>query len=309
MKITLKERLLQYPIVRKIIALWSGSKGAILHGKPVLDRLRRWYRPTSKKVQIGFVCLLSLLVLSLCMLPNNTFQNRSSPPGPVTDEPGTEPQPLALVYRGPASCKGCSEALAALLQSSQWRFDVRYVGSQEALSVADGLKLPNVKVYAQPGGGDDVKQAFTLLQADTPAIRNFIRAGGRYLGVCMGAYLAGNPGFNLLSRYGHAGDTGEYVGKDAKTPADTVLRIKWQGNWHPIYFQNGPYFDVSPKRVTVLARYTTGQIAMMTAPYGQGKIGVSGPHPEATPSWYSNINHPFVDTAGIGHSLIDRLMQ
>jgi hypothetical protein len=39
MKIIPKERLLQYPVVRKVIALWSGWKETILHGRPVLVKL------------------------------------------------------------------------------------------------------------------------------------------------------------------------------------------------------------------------------------------------------------------------------
>ncbi len=45
-------------------------------------------------------------------------------------------RPLALVYREPASCSGCSEAAAALLQSSRWDFAIQYVGPQERLQLS-----------------------------------------------------------------------------------------------------------------------------------------------------------------------------
>ena len=265
-----------------------------------------WY----KNVQRVCVCLLLLSVLCSCTLfPDNTAKNSSSSSNNGSSSKNNGTQPLALVYRGPAACDGCPEAAAALLQSSQWGFDVQYVGPQESLSIADGLKLPNAKVYVQSGGNDDVDQTYTLLQADAPAIQNFIQSGGRYLGLCMGGYLAGNPGFNLLANDGGAGDTDEYIGSDAKTPNETVLQIQWQGNLRSIYFQDGPYFNVSPQKVTTLATYSNGQIAMMVAPYGQGKVGLSGPHPEAQSSWYTDIGFPPENTVDLGHNLIDALMQ
>src|SRR2546422_38461 len=45
-------------------------------------------------------------------------------------------RPLALVYRGPGGCPGCSEAVAELLHSSHWRFDVQYVGPHEQLKLS-----------------------------------------------------------------------------------------------------------------------------------------------------------------------------
>ena len=227
----------------------------------------------------------------------------------ATDHQNTGTGPVALVYRGPAACEDCPESLAALLQSSQWKFNIKYVGPRENLSIAEGLKLPNVKLYAQPAGYDDVNKAYRLLKSNTSDIQNFVQSGGRYLGFCMGAYLAGNPGFNLLANYGGKGDTGEYRGTDARSRKNMVLNINWQGNVRSIIFQNGPYFDVSPQKVTTLATYNNGQIAVMVAPYGQGKIGLTGPHLEARLDWYQDSNLPFTDNTDFGRNLIDTLMQ
>jgi hypothetical protein len=60
-------------------------------------------------------------------------------------------QPLALVYKGPAACKGCPEAVAGLLQSSTQNFTVTFVGPNEDVTIsADALS--KATVYAQPGG-------------------------------------------------------------------------------------------------------------------------------------------------------------
>ena len=62
------------------------------------------------------------------------------------------PRPKALVYRGPAACDGCPEAVAALLQSSPSAFDVEFCGPEEVIGI-NKTSLSGVQVYAQPGGG------------------------------------------------------------------------------------------------------------------------------------------------------------
>lgn len=64
----------------------------------------------------------------------------------------TEQRPKALVYRGPAACNGCPEAVAALLQSSPSNFEVDYAGPNEKIDINEA-SLQHVQLYAQPGGG------------------------------------------------------------------------------------------------------------------------------------------------------------
>ena len=61
--------------------------------------------------------------------------------------------PKALVYRGPASCEGCPEAVAELLESSPLKFQVSFAGPTEDIDI-DEHTLKGVQVYAHPGGGD-----------------------------------------------------------------------------------------------------------------------------------------------------------
>lgn len=76
-------------------------------------------------------------------------------------------QPRALVYRGPAACKGCAEAVAQLLENSPQKFTVTYVGPNEDTNISsDSLK--GVDVYAQPGGPGTLRPAvpFVLLTTE-----------------------------------------------------------------------------------------------------------------------------------------------
>lgn len=220
-------------------------------------------------------------------------------------------RPLALVYRGRAARPtACSEAVAELLRSSPRGFDVRYVGSRHDLPLTPAT-LARAAVYAQPGGGE-LEPAYRRMRRHRGTIRGFVAAGGRYLGFCLGGYLAGaTPGFDLLP-----GDTDQYVtssGADVTGTADTVVGVDWRGRRRQLFFQDGPLFLLARDAtdVTVLARYPGGGIAALAAPFGAGRVGVVGPHPEATADWYGDagLQPPSDRPAELGHDLIDEVMQ
>ncbi|MCJ0907250.1 BPL-N domain-containing protein [Rhodococcus sp. ARC_M6] len=224
------------------------------------------------------------------------------------------PHPRALVYRGPASSPGCSEAVAELLSSSSWNFDVHFVGPDERLQIDDST-LYSAALYAQPGGGD-LDGAFTHLRRHVPAIQQYVRSGGRYLGFCLGGYLAGrSPGFELFP-----GDADQYVALQNSEVQDTkgaVLEVDWRGKVEEMYFQDGPYFsldrhyrDYYDAEAEILARYQNGQIAALKIDYGAGRVAVVGPHPEADESWYRDdgLRPPDRLATDLGFSLINAVM-
>ncbi|MGE2772515.1 BPL-N domain-containing protein [Rhodococcus sp. 1.20] len=226
----------------------------------------------------------------------------------------TRPHPRALVYRGPASQPGCPEAVAELLSSSAWNFDVHFVGPDEQLPI-DEATLHSAALYAQPGGGD-LDGAFTHLRRHVPAIQHFVRAGGRYLGFCLGGYLAGrSPGFDLLP-----GDADQYVAlrsAELHDTSSTVLEIEWRGQIEEMYFQDGPYFcldhhyrDHYDHDADILARYRNGSIAALKIDYGHGRVAVVGPHPEADETWYTDdgLIPPHHLATDLGHHLINAVM-
>ncbi|GAB3971938.1 hypothetical protein GCM10029978_048050 [Actinoallomurus acanthiterrae] len=218
--------------------------------------------------------------------------------------------PIALVYRGPAAIPGCPEAVAAMIRDTGWNFDVRYVGPGESAKLS-AATLRRAALYAQPGGGD-LEDGYRHMRPHAADIRAYVAGGGRYLGFCLGGYLAGStPGFGLLP-----GDADQFIespGASVRTDQDTVVEVRWRDRPRRLYFQDGPYFWIRKRAsgVMVLARYTNGRIAALVAPYGRGRIGVVGPHPEATVDWYeenSLVNPDGIDPAP-GHDLVDALMR
>ncbi|WBB68482.1 BPL-N domain-containing protein [Micromonospora sp. WMMD812] len=220
----------------------------------------------------------------------------------------TEP-PLALVYRGPATLPGCPEAVAALLKSSRWGFDVRYVGPDEDVPLSHRA-LAGAALYAQPGGGT-LRRGYRHLKGHRDEIRQFVKSGGRYLGICLGGYLAGaTPGFALLP-----GDTNQYIASFAASvdsAKNTVVQVSWRGRRRTLFFQDGPHFLLQPNaEADIIATYPNGTIAAMVTRLGAGRVGVVGPHPEATDDWYIDAGLRAADRLGadLGHDLIDTVMR
>lgn len=223
--------------------------------------------------------------------------------------PGPKEGGLALVYRGPAALPGCPEAVANLLRRSRWNFDVHYVGPKENLELRRKT-LAEAVLYAQPGGGE-LEPAYRKLRKRAPAISDFVRGGGRYLGFCLGGYLAGEtPGFGLLP-----GDTDQYIASamaSRRTDKNTLVDVTWAGRRRRLFFQDGPYFvlDSSRGRADVVAHYDNGLPAAVVARCGGGAVGVVGPHPEATPDWFTDAGLPVPRPLALdlGLDLIDRVM-
>jgi glutamine amidotransferase-like uncharacterized protein len=218
---------------------------------------------------------------------------------------------LALVYRGPASCKGCAEAVATLLRRSQWDFDIAYVGPRERLQITQPV-LGSAVLYAQPGGGDSVRRAFRQLQRFAPLITEYVWTGGRYLGICMGAYLAGTwAGFGFLP------DTDQFItsaGADVRTKKDTIVAVDWRGRRRHMFFQDGAVLSppAGATNVEILARYASnGAVAALAAPFGSGRIALSGPHPEAPGEWYRShhLRNPDGISFDLGCDLLNALMR
>ncbi|MGY0004239.1 BPL-N domain-containing protein [Micromonospora sp. I033] len=223
--------------------------------------------------------------------------------------PQGTPPPVALVYRGPATLPGCPEAVAALLKSSRWGFDVRYVGPDEDLPLSRQA-LAGAALYAQPGGGS-LKRGYRHLKHHRDEIRQFVHSGGRYLGICLGGYLAGaTPGFALLP-----GDTDQYIGSAAATvdsEKNTVVQVSWRGRQRTLFFQDGPYFQLRPNAdADILATYPNGRFAALVTPFGAGRVGVVGPHPEATDDWYLDAGLRAPERLGVdlGCDLVDTVMR
>ncbi|WP_409055167.1 BPL-N domain-containing protein [Streptomyces sp. SYP-A7185] len=212
-------------------------------------------------------------------------------------------RPLAVIYDGPQGCSACAPAIAKVLREAPQHYRTKYV--KAPLRAAD---LAGAKLYVQPGGGADLERTWKELKGSADVLRTWVKEGGSFLGLCFGAYLAGSdPGFNLLpgDTDGYADSEGAVVDDDR----DTILRVTWRGKQRHMYFQDGPAFHFSDSAdADVLATYPgNGLPAAAVARYGKGRVGVSGPHPEADASWYkgAGLENPDGIRPDLAYDLIE----
>ena len=128
-------------------------------------------------------------------------------------------------------------------------------------------------------------------------ITNYVREGGRFAGICLGAYLAGQDmGFGLTPPSSTIVREIEQPGSKVKDEGDTTIDLSWSfqdGTTRPenIFFQDGA--AIIDSTVTVLGTYSSnGDIAASLNAYGKGWVALSGCHVEADEAYcelYSSV--------------------
>lgn len=216
----------------------------------------------------------------------------------------------ALIYSGPTTCDGCPQAVGAIAKSIGLR--PRYV--------ADPAEIPSLLSGASMfviGGTDDrldpMRRAFT--PGVEAAVRAYVKSGGKFLGICGGAYFASQH---------YEGDTGKSLSGLRLIPANAIgfdgtskprlETVTWAGKPREMYFQAGPKFVPEPNAESLdpLARYSDGSLAALTARFGKGWVTVSGVHPEADRSWlqedHLDASH-WQPTRGLAQDMLRKLME
>ena len=91
------------------------------------------------------------------------------------------------VFQGPGVGPSCEQLIAALSSNTGGKFRISRLTGDE---IRAG-KLADVDVLVHPGGSGS-KQGEALGEQGRLEVQKYVRAGGGYLGVCGGAYLATN---------------------------------------------------------------------------------------------------------------------
>jgi len=136
--------------------------------------------------------------------------------------------------------------------------------------VPDGF-FDDIEMVVFPGGHGDASSFDHLLRANIHEVKKFLRRGGKYLGICMGAYWADSYYFDILIKRPRA---------DIRSSYGTTLPVVWQDKPERMYFYDGPTF-VGGNFETV-ATYANGDPMAIV----QGHIGLIGCHLESEQFWY-----------------------
>ena len=182
---------------------------------------------------------------------------------------------LALFTRHPhCSLQCCNGVIGAL--SSHYRFMLFNEGQCE------GSTLDDVDMVVFPGGvGDsDSYHRFFRNRRRVKFITEYVRNGGRYLGICMGAYWAGREYFNMLQN----ADAVQYITRprtDTRRPHPKAIDVTWLGGEEKMYFYDG--CAIVGQNLNTIATYANKDPMAVI----QGNLGLIGCHPESQQYWYN----------------------
>ncbi len=183
----------------------------------------------------------------------------------------------------------------------------QWMGCYVELVNADNIKndrLDDFDILACPGGESRPDPWGELNLEGKAKIQEFISGGGGYIGICLGAIYASDYG-DFWNNQLQMGEDELYLDLFPGVAYCGQEEIAPQGSWplmtgldlsehaHPIadslpekmrivYYPSSPYLQpYENANVTIIARYEiTGNPAMVAFDYGNGRVFLSGPHPE-----------------------------
>ena len=143
----------------------------------------------------------------------------------------------------------------------------------------------DVDIVLVPGGFGDAETFKQLFKNNASRVRNFVRKGGKYVGICMGAYWAGSHYLNMLQDV----DAVQYLsrpGTDTRRPHAKNISITWQGTPMNMFWYDGCALVGDASKFNTIATYANGDPMAII----QGNIGLIGCHPESQQFWYDSYS-------------------
>jgi glutamine amidotransferase-like uncharacterized protein len=142
--------------------------------------------------------------------------------------------------------------------------------------------LQEVDIVAMPGGIGEADKYYEFFKRRTAnAIADYVSSGGRYLGICMGAYWADYDYFDLLDGV----RCRQYIKRpwsDIKRSYATTARVRWLDRDYRMYFHDGTAFVGDASKFVTVARYANNDPMAII----QNRVGLIGCHPESMYTWY-----------------------
>jgi len=205
---------------------------------------------------------------------------------------------IALFLNHPECSQDCVDGMT---QSLSTNYNIKTFGVNECNSKT----FKNVDIVAFPGGiGDATSYDRFFRRRAQNAVADFVANGGRYLGICMGAYWAGSYFFDILDSV----DAVQYItqpGTDTRRPHAKDLHILWRNRPERMFFYDGCALIGNTNKFDTIARYGNGDAMAIK----QNHIGLIGCHPEAEQFWYDGYTWMRGKYASKHHLLLDFVNQ
>lgn len=225
-----------------------------------------------------------------------------------TTKPSPSIVPVRVALYSDVGSKTAYQAFEKCLDEEPARFKTKVVTAED---IRSGI-LKDFDVLVQ-GGGSGSKCAQTLGEEGRTEIKSFVQRGGGYLGVCAGAYLASSEypwslgiiNTKVVDRQHWARGKGmvkiqvDQTGKDMLGIKPVLMNVR---------YAQGPLMAPADRTdlpaYTELAKFETeiaengapkgvmiGKTALAAAPFGEGRVVCSSPHPESHKAYYGLIQN------------------
>lgn len=143
----------------------------------------------------------------------------------------------------------------------------------------------DVDAVCFPGGVGEADSYDYLLQRHTDAVRKFVQRGGKYIGICMGAYWADQDYFNILDGV-RAVQYIKQPGTDTRRPHAKAIDVTWRSTPKKMFFYDGCALVGDKSKFQTIATYANGDPMAII----QNNIGLIGCHPESEKHWYDDYS-------------------
>jgi Biotin-protein ligase, N terminal len=152
-------------------------------------------------------------------------------------------------------------------------------------NVLEDTFFDDVDIVAVPGGFGDADTFDVAFKHNAKRVRKFINKGGKYLGICMGAYWAGSNYLDILDGV----DAVQYLkrpGTDTRRPHAKNISVAWQGKSMNMFWYDGCALVGDHRKFKTVATYANGDSMAII----QNNIGLIGCHPESEEFWYDSYS-------------------
>jgi glutamine amidotransferase-like uncharacterized protein len=233
-----------------------------------------------KRKMVIFGSLLTLLIMIL-YLNNDFVLSNSTNSDNLTIE--------VLIYNGTGVMESSVDGIEDCLNESNNQNMSSHKFDYATNSIINSTTLSGYDVLIMPGG--EAIDYFDNDEIDNASIKQFVSEGNGYIGICAGAYAASNYIIGDFQGWGLAPDvnttTESYEG--VLTISTTSFGTKLlNGTLTDIYMATGPAMTTNNNQI-VMATYADNNTGYKNYPaiigdtYGNGRVILSGPHPELDP--------------------------
>jgi glutamine amidotransferase-like uncharacterized protein len=189
---------------------------------------------------------------------------------------------MILLFNGSGTSPNDVAALERILNENHFSYTT---ANSRQLNEMSESEIRAYRLLIVPGG--NFEQIGNGLASSTTAnVHNAVHSGLNYLGICAGAFFAGNSPYNGLNLTSDVRFTFYAIEDQGIRKAAVEIAIAGSPSLAH-YWEDGPQLTGWGD---VVAKYPDGTPAIVEGTFGDGWVVLSGIHPEAPESWRRGMN-------------------